>query len=69
MTPEELELAALCGIAWEHRDEPDFRTHIEAIETWWDRRHIRAHERERNEIRALALLIRDPQPRGGRRAP
>jgi hypothetical protein len=68
VTPQELELAALCGIAWERRGEPDFRTHIEAIVDWHDRRHIRAHERKQRELAALVLLIRDPSKGGRRRA-
>jgi hypothetical protein len=68
VTGEELELAALCGIAWEHRGEPNLRQHIEAIVDWHDRRHVRAHERKRREIAALALVLRDPSSKGGSRA-
>ena len=57
---DELELAALCGLAWERRGQTDFREYIEAIVDWYDRRHIRAHERKQRELAALALLLRDP---------
>jgi hypothetical protein len=69
VTGEELELAALCGIAWEHRGAPDLREQIEAIVDWHDRRHIRAFERRRRSRAAVLQVLREtnPQPRGGRR--
>lgn len=61
MTYEELELAALCGFAWEQRGTDSFHEVVEAIIDWHDRRQIRAFERRRREIAALAQLLRDPR--------
>lgn len=67
---EELELRALVGLAWEHRGEPDFREHIDAITDWHDRRHVRAYERRRRSRAAVLQVLREtnPQPKGGRHA-
>jgi hypothetical protein len=65
---EELELAALCGIAWERRDDPEqLRAAIEAIVDWHDRRFVRAWERRQRELAALVLLLRETDPARSRR--
>jgi hypothetical protein len=61
MTHEEIELAALCGLAWEQQGADTFREAIEAIADWHDRRHIRRFERKQRELAALAQLLRDPR--------
>jgi len=69
MSAEDQELAALAGIAWERRGQPDFRASIDAIETWFDRRHIRRFERKQRELAALVQLLRETDPaRPARRA-
>ena len=71
LAPEDaIELAALCGIAWERRGESDFRDCIETITDWHDRRRIRALERRQRSRAAVLQLLQEtnPQPRGGRRA-
>jgi len=67
---EELELRALCGLAWERRGEPDFREHVDAITDWFDRRHIRALERRQRSHAAVLQVLREtnPQPKGRRAA-
>jgi hypothetical protein len=70
VTSEELELAALCGRAWERRGEPDLRDAVEAIVDWHDRRHVRAFERRQRSRAALVQVLRETDParsRGGRR--
>jgi hypothetical protein len=70
VTGEELELAALCGRAWEHRGEPDLRERIEEIVDWHDRRHVRAFERRQRSRAALVQVLRETDPartEGGRR--
>lgn len=64
---EQIELAGLCGIAWERRGEPDYREHIDAIVDWHDRRQIRAYERRLRSRAALIQLLREtaPRPKGG----
>jgi hypothetical protein len=59
---DQVELAALAGIAWEHRGEPDFRERIEAIGVWRDRRHIREHERRRRWHAAILQVLRETRP-------
>jgi hypothetical protein len=59
---DELELRAFCGLAWECRDEPDFREHIEAIVDWHDRRHVRAYERRERSRAAVLQVLRETQP-------
>jgi hypothetical protein len=70
VTDEELELAGLVGIAWEHRGEPDFREHIDAIVDWHDRRHIRRWQRRQRQLDYLVQVLREtnPRPNGGQRA-
>jgi len=67
---EELELRALCGLAWERRGKPDFREHVDAITDWFDRRHIRALERRQRSHAAVLQVLREtnPQPKGRRAA-
>lgn len=60
---EQMELAALVGIAWEHRGEPDFREHIDAIVDWHDRRHIRAYERRLRSRAVVLQVLRETAPR------
>jgi hypothetical protein len=67
VTAEELELAALVGIAWERRGKSDFREAVEEVVDWHDRRHIRAYERKRRELSALVLLLRETDPARSRR--
>jgi hypothetical protein len=64
---DDLELAALVGLGWERRGEPDFREHIEAIEDWWGRRSIRAFERRQRSLAAVLQVLREtaPRPKGG----
>jgi hypothetical protein len=56
---DELELAALAGIAWEHRGEPDFREHVERIVDWHDRRHVRAYERRQRSTAAVLQVLKE----------
>jgi hypothetical protein len=67
---EQIELAALVGIAWERRGEPDFRDHVDRIMDWHDRRLIRAFERRQRSTTAVLQVLREtnPQSKGGRRA-
>jgi len=67
---EHIELAALVGLAWEHRGEPDFREHVAAIIDWRDRASIRALERRLRSRAAVLQVLREtnPKPEGGRRA-
>jgi hypothetical protein len=58
---EELELRALAGLAWEQRGEPGYRTALEAIVDWHDRRHIRRFERKQRQLAALVLLLRESE--------
>jgi hypothetical protein len=70
VTPDdELELAALCGLAWERRADPQaLRAAVAAIEDWWDRRSVRAYE-SRLRSRAAALqVLRESDPARSRRA-
>jgi hypothetical protein len=66
---EELELRALCGLAWERRHEPDFRDHVDRVLDWHDRRFVRAYERRLRSRAAVLQVLREtnPQPKGGRR--
>jgi hypothetical protein len=65
---EQLELAALVGLAWERRGESDYRDRLEAIIDWHDRRHVRAYERRQREIAWLAQVLHETDPaRLGRR--
>jgi hypothetical protein len=60
---EELELAALCGYAWERRHYPEaLRAAVDAITDWWDRRSIRAYERRQRSRAALVQLLRETRP-------
>jgi hypothetical protein len=67
---EELELCALCGLAWEGRETPAIREASDAILDWHDRRHIRAYERRLRSRAAALQVLREtnPQPKGGPRA-
>ena len=67
---EELELAALCGIAWERRSKPDFRERVDDVLYWHDRRHVRALERRQRSHAAVLQVLREtnPQPKGRRAA-
>jgi hypothetical protein len=59
---EQIELAALVGIAWERRHEPNFRDHVEKIADWHDRRHVRAHERRQRSTAAVLQVLRETRP-------
>jgi demethoxyubiquinone hydroxylase (CLK1/Coq7/Cat5 family) len=59
MKPDELELAALCGLAWEQRGTDSLREAVEEIVTWHYRRHIRRFECKQRELAALVLVLRD----------
>jgi hypothetical protein len=59
---EQLELAALVGLAWERRGGPEFREHVERIVDWWDRRHVRAYQRRQRSRAALIQLLRETDP-------
>lgn len=56
---EQLELAALAGIAWEHRGEPDFREHVDRVIDWHDRRHIRRLEIRQRSTAAVLQVLRE----------
>jgi hypothetical protein len=63
VTPDEtLELAGLCGHAWERRHGPDFREHVERIVDWWDRRYVRAYERRQRSTAAVLQVLRETDP-------
>jgi hypothetical protein len=64
---DQIELAALAGIAWERRLTPEARDAVEAIETWWDRRGIRRLERRRRSTAAVLQCLRETDPACGRR--
>jgi hypothetical protein len=62
MTDEELELAALCGIAWERRENSDRRDHVDAIVDWHDRRHIRVWARKQRSTALVLQVLRETDP-------
>ena len=68
-TDEQLELAALCGLAWEHRGG-DVREHIEAIVTWTTAAISAPMSAGRRSHDAVLQVLREtsPQPRGDRHA-
>ena len=59
---EHIELAALAGYAWEHRDEPDFRAHVARIVGWFDRRHVREYERRLRSRADVLQCLRETRP-------
>jgi hypothetical protein len=63
VTAEQLELAALVGIAWERRGKSDFREAVEAVVDWHDRRHVRAYERWHRQLAYLVQVLRETAPR------
>jgi hypothetical protein len=62
---EELELRALCGLAWERRETAAIREASNAIADWYERRHIRALERRQRSHAAVLQVLREtnPQPK------
>lgn len=67
---DEVQLAALVGLAWEHRHNPaELREHIAAIIDWRDRRHVRRFERRQRSTAAVLQVLRetDPGPARSRR--
>jgi hypothetical protein len=69
MTDEELELAALAGIAWERREDPDaLRAACDGICDWFDRRLVRAYERRQRQAAYVLQVLRETDPRPWRRA-
>jgi hypothetical protein len=63
VTPDaELELRALCGIAWERRAEPDFCERVAAIIDWFDRRDVRAFECRQRSRAAVLQVLRETAP-------
>jgi hypothetical protein len=56
---EQLELAALVGLAWERRGQSDYRERLEAIVDWHDRRQVRAYERRQRQLAYLVQLVRE----------
>jgi hypothetical protein len=56
---EQLELAALVGLAWERRGESDLRDHVDRIIDWHDRRHVRAYERRQRSTAAVLQVLRE----------
>jgi hypothetical protein len=63
VTEGELELAALCGIAWERRAGLDFRAAVDDILGWHDRRFVRRYGRKRRQLAYLTQLLRDTSPK------
>jgi hypothetical protein len=59
---EQIELAALVGLAWERRHEPDFQEHIAKIVDWHDRQAIRAFERRQRSRAAVLQVLRETRP-------
>jgi hypothetical protein len=60
LSDDALELAALAGLAWEHRhDEGALRERVEQICEWWDRRTIRAFERRQRSTAAVLQVLRE----------
>jgi len=59
---EQIELAALVGLAWERRHEPDFREYVEKIADWHDRREIRRYERRLRSRAAVLQVLRETRP-------
>jgi hypothetical protein len=63
VTPDEqIELAALVGVAWERRGTPELRPAVEAIVDWHDRRQIRAYERRLRSRAAVLQILRETRP-------
>jgi hypothetical protein len=56
---EQLELAALVGLAWEQRGGPQMREAVDRIIDWHDRRQIRAYERRLRSREAALQLLRE----------
>jgi hypothetical protein len=59
---DELELAGLCGLAWERREAPDFQQRVDAIADWWDRRFVRLLERRQRARDAVLHVLRETRP-------
>jgi hypothetical protein len=59
---EERELAGLVGLAWERRGGPDSGEAIAAITDWWDRRSVRAYERQLRSRAAVLQVLRETAP-------
>jgi hypothetical protein len=64
---EQLELAALVGLAWEYRGGPGFREAVSEIVDWGDRRAVRAYERRQRSLAALVQVLRETDPASKRR--
>lgn len=67
MTPEERELAALVGQAFELKGSPYLLDACAAIAEWHDRRHIRRFERRQRERAVLVQLLHETDPSRRRR--
>lgn len=61
---DEIELAALVGLAWERQGMPGYRGSLDRIVNWFDRRYVReAARRERSRL-AMLQVLQDTQPKG-----
>jgi hypothetical protein len=66
---DQLELAALVGLAWEQREDPEaLRAAVAKVEDWHDRRSIRAWERRQRSTAAVFQVLRETDPDPERRA-
>jgi hypothetical protein len=66
---DQIELAALCGYAWEHRGDPEaLRAAVATIEDWHDRRSVRAYERRLRSHAAVLQVLRETDPARPRKA-
>jgi hypothetical protein len=59
---EKLELAGLCGLAWEQRGTDTFRAAVDAIADWHDRRFVRLLERRQRRHAAVLHVLRETRP-------
>jgi hypothetical protein len=65
---EQIELAGLVGLAWERRANPEaLRAAVAEITDWWDRRSVRAYERQLGSRAAALQVLRETTPASGPR--
>jgi hypothetical protein len=65
---EQIELAGLVGLAWERRENPQaLRAAVAEITDWWDRRSVRAYERQLRSRAAVLQVLRETAQASRRR--
>jgi hypothetical protein len=59
---EKLELAGLCGLAWEQRGTDTFLAAVAEVVDWFDRRWIRSWERRQRRRAAVLQVLQETRP-------